>query len=68
MATGTVKSVTDKGYGFIQTEDAPKDIFYHETSLTGDLAVRKLRVGDNVTFEIEQTEKGMNATNISLAE
>lgn len=68
MATGTVKTVTLKGFGFIQTDDADKDVFYHENSLKGELASRKLRVGDKVVFDIEKTEKGTNATNISLAD
>jgi len=66
MATGTVKTVTDKGFGFIKQEDADKDIFYHENSLEGELADRKLRVGDKVKFEVEQTEKGPNAVKIEL--
>ncbi len=68
MATGTVKRVTDKGFGFISTNDSDKDIFYHENNLEGDLAQRKLREGDNVTFDIEQSPKGPNAVNIKLAE
>lgn len=71
MATGTVKTVTDKGFGFISTSDPAaqgKDVFYHENSLTGDLAMRKLQVGDKVKFTIEQTEKGLNATDIELEE
>lgn len=68
MAKGIVKTVTDKGFGFISTKDAKNDVFYHENSLTGELASRKLREGDKVTFEIEQTEKGLNATNIELDE
>jgi CspA family cold shock protein len=66
MANGTVKTVTDRGFGFITTEGSDKDVFFHEKSLTGELAVRKLKVGDNVTFDIEETPKGKNATNISL--
>lgn len=68
MATGTVKTVTDKGFGFIEQVDSDSDIFYHESSLEGDLAERKLRVGDKVTFDIEQTEKGPRAINIKLEE
>ncbi len=68
MASGTVKTVTGKGFGFINQEDADQDIFYHETSLEGDLAERKLRVGDKVKFEIEQTEKGPRAAKIELLE
>jgi len=68
MATGTVKNVTGKGFGFISQEDSDKDIFYHENSLEGELAKRKLRVGDKVTFEVEQTEKGPQAVKIKLEE
>ncbi len=68
MEQGTVKTVTDKGFGFISKEGSDKDVFYHENSLEGDLAVRKLKTGDVVTFDVEQTEKGINATNIKLLE
>lgn len=68
MEKGTVKTVTGKGFGFISKEGAEKDIFYHESNLEGDLAIRKLQVGDNVTFDIEQTPKGLSAVNIKLVE
>ena len=68
MEQGTVKTVTDKGFGFITKEGSEKDIFYHENSLEGDLAVRKLKVGDVVTYNVEETPKGLNATNIKLLE
>ena len=68
MTNGTVKTVTDKGYGFIAVEGSDKDIFYHENSLEGDLAARKLRAGDKITFDVAETEKGKNATNIKLVE
>lgn len=65
---GIVKTVTDKGFGFISVEGREKDIFFHENSLTGELANRKLRVGDKVSFEVEETQKGSRATNIELKE
>ena len=68
MAQGTVKTVTDKGFGFISQEGSDKDIFYHENSLEGDLAERKLQAGDVVSFDVEETPKGKNAVNISLVE
>jgi CspA family cold shock protein len=68
MAKGTVKTVTDKGYGFISTDDANDDVFYHNNSLDGELAERGLKQGDEVTFEIEQTDKGLNAVDIKLVE
>ncbi len=68
MEQGTVKTVTEKGFGFISKEGSDKDIFYHENSLEGDLAVRKLKVGDVVTYDVEKTQKGLNAINIKLLE
>ncbi len=68
MEKGTVKTVTDKGFGFISKEGSDKDVFYHENSLEGDLAVRKLKAGDVVTFDVEETQKGINAINIKLLE
>jgi CspA family cold shock protein len=68
MSQGKVKTVTDKGYGFITVEGSDKDVFYHENSLEGVLAERKLMVGDVVTFDVEETPKGVNATNIALLE
>jgi len=65
---GTVKKVTDRGYGFITPEDSEKDIFFHENSLEGELAERKLFEGDKVSFEVEETPKGPNAVNIKLLE
>lgn len=68
MLKGTVKTVTGKGFGFIQSEELEKDIFYHESTLEGDLASRKLQVGDKVTFDTEESEKGLRAINIKLDE
>ena len=68
MSTGTVKTVTGKGFGFIKPDDSDKDLFYHESNLQGDLATSQLQVGDKVTFDVEETPKGKNATNIALAE
>ena len=68
MENGTVKTVTDRGFGFISKEGSDKDVFYHEKSLEGDLAVRKLKVGDKVTFDVAETAKGLNAVNIKLVE
>ncbi len=68
MEKGTVKTVTGKGFGFITKEGAEKDIFFHENSLEGDLATRKLKEGDEVTFDVEETSRGLNAVNIKLVE
>ncbi|MDD5725874.1 MAG: cold shock domain-containing protein [Patescibacteria group bacterium] len=60
---GTIKSLTDKGFGFISQEGQDKDLFFHQTALVGVL-FDELKVGDTVTFETEQSEKGPRATNV----
>ena len=58
---GTVKWYNSrKGYGFITSEDG-KDIFVHNTAIPGGTFLRE---GDNVEFETEETEKGVQAKNI----
>lgn len=58
---GTIKWYNSrKGYGFIQGEDG-KDVFVHRSAIpTGTY----LNEGDQVEYEIEKTDRGMQATNI----
>lgn len=64
--TGTIKKLTDKGFGFITGEGLEKDLFFHSTSLVG-VTFAELREGDAVTFETENTPKGMSAANVQRA-
>jgi CspA family cold shock protein len=64
--TGTIKKITDKGFGFIASPELPKDIFFHSNSLV-DVTFDELREGDMVTFETENSPKGMNAVNVQRA-
>ena len=58
---GIVKWYNDmKSYGFIQTQDG-KDVFVHRSALDQGTILRE---GDNVQFEIEETEKGLQAINV----
>jgi len=60
---GVIKKKTDKGFGFITVEGQEKDLFFHSKSLV-DVTFDELKEGDSVTFEIEESPKGPNATNV----
>ena len=63
---GVIKTLTDKGFGFISREGETKDLFFHSKELVG-VTFEELKVGDVVTFEVIDTQKGPAATNVSLA-
>ena len=62
---GTIKKLTDKGYGFIAQDDGGKDLFFHSNELNG-VAYDQLKEGDAVSFEVTESPKGLNATNVTL--
>lgn len=63
MHKGTVKFFnTTKGFGFIQEEDSNNEYFVHISGLTD-----RISEGDKVEFELKQGKKGMNATNVTVA-
>jgi len=58
---GTVKWYNDmKGYGFIEGEDG-NDVFVHRTAITTGMGLYE---GDQVEYEIEDSERGRRATNV----
>lgn len=63
---GTIKTLTDRGFGFISREGEQKDLFFHSKDLNG-VTFDELKAGDMVTFEITQGEKGPAAVNVSRA-
>lgn len=63
---GIIKTLTDKGFGFISREGEVKDLFFHSKELVG-VTFDELKTGDEVTFEVVQGEKGPAATNVSRA-
>jgi CspA family cold shock protein len=66
MAKGTIrKLITDRGYGFIKTEEE-QDLFFHRNDLQG-VAYESLTEGQEVEFEVTSTAKGLNAANVRLA-
>ena len=62
---GTIKTLTDKGFGFITPENGEKDVFFHNSALIG-VQYDGLKVGDAVTFEIEDSPKGPRAANVQV--
>jgi CspA family cold shock protein len=66
MQQGTIKRLTDRGFGFIAIEGQEKDLFFHSNELKG-VTFEELKEGDKVQFEVTQSEKGPNATNVSRA-
>jgi CspA family cold shock protein len=62
MAEGTVDFFNDTGgYGFIDTDEADDDVFFHMEDIGGD----DLEEGQNVEFEIVQADKGPRAKNLT---
>ena len=51
-----------KGYGFIEREDKEKDVFVHASA--AEAANMELNEGDELTFDVEQGDKGPNAVSL----
>jgi CspA family cold shock protein len=62
MAQGTIKRLTDKGFGFIDMGDG-KDMFFHMSSVEG-VRYEDLREGQQVTFTEGSGPKGPRAENV----
>lgn len=64
MATGTVKWFNgEKGFGFIEQADGGDDVFVHFSAIQGE-GFRNLNEGDEVEFNVEQGQKGLQASNV----
>ncbi len=64
MQSGTIKTLTDKGFGFIAREGETKDLFFHSNDLSG-VTFADLKVGDTVNFEVVDGQKGPSAKNVT---
>lgn len=63
MNKGKVKFFDDtRGFGFIQDTDSDKEYFVHSSGL-----VDSIRENDEVTFELKEGRKGLNAVNVKIA-
>ena len=63
MNTGKVKFfIESKGYGFVIDNESGKEYFVHVSGL-----VDKVKQDDDVTFDLAEGKKGMNAVDVRLA-
>ena len=63
--TGTVKWFNDsKGFGFIITDNAERDIFVHHSAIQAE-GFRSLAEGESVEFDLVEGEKGPAAENVT---
>jgi CspA family cold shock protein len=65
MAEGTIKRLTEKGFGFIDTGTG-KDLFFHMSSLEG-VRYEDLQEGQRVSFTAGHGPKGPRAENVRPA-
>lgn len=63
MKTGTVKFFNEaKGFGFIKDDETGKDIFVHNNDLK-----ERITENDKVQYDVAESQKGLNATNVSIS-
>lgn len=62
MAEGTIKRLTDKGFGFIETGTG-KDLFFHMSAVES-VRFEDLKQGQRVSFNEGQGPKGPRAENV----
>ncbi|MGG3448590.1 MULTISPECIES: cold-shock protein [Bacillaceae] len=66
MESGKVKWFnSEKGFGFIEREGG-EDVFVHFSAIEGE-GYKSLDEGQAVTFEVEDGQRGPQATNVSKA-
>lgn len=67
MNKGTVKWFNaQKGYGFITNESTGEDVFVHFSGIAGE-GYKSLKEGQNVTFDITEGNRGLQAVNVTVA-
>ena len=64
MAEGTIKKLTDKGFGFIDTATG-EDMFFHSSNLDG-VSYEQLQEGQRVSYTEGQGPKGPRAENVTV--
>ncbi|MNV73888.1 Cold shock-like protein CspC [compost metagenome] len=63
MNKGVIKFFNEtKGFGFVTDNETNKEYFVHVSGL-----IDKVKENDEVSFELEDGKKGLNAVNVKLA-
>jgi len=63
MSKGIVKFFNEsKGFGFIKDAESDKEYFVHVSGLKD-----QIKENDEVTFDLQEGKKGLNAVNVKLA-
>jgi len=63
MNNGKVKFFNNsKGFGFIKDANSSKEYFVHSSGL-----IDQIKENDDVTFDLQEGKKGLNAVNVKLA-
>ena len=63
MSKGTVKFFNNtKGFGFIKDAESENEYFVHVSGLRDEI-----KENDEVTFDLQDSKKGLNAVNVKLA-
>jgi len=66
MKQGKVKFFdTQKGFGFIKPDDGGEDVFVHRNNVENLDYDQGLEDNEAVEFEVEETPKGLSATNVT---
>ena len=61
---GTVKNwLEHRGFGFIEVDDDENDVFVHYSAIKG---ADSLMQGQKVEFDVEESYKGLKATNVKI--
>lgn len=55
MASGTVKKVHERGFGFISNDDTQADVYFHVSGMINRQDFDNLQKGDRVTFTIDNS-------------